>query len=82
MQAEVAGKNKKNAGFHIHKRSPLMSLIRERMMPVSYTHLMCGVADCSVGQMTKRLILPIVLLIAVAFFVGLCPGLFAWALPA
>ena len=44
--------------------------------------VMCGVADCSVGQMTKRLILPIVLLIAVAFFVGLCPGLFAWALPA
>ncbi len=43
--------------------------------------VMCGVADCSVGQMTKSLLIPIVLLIAVAFFVGLFPGLFAWALP-
>ncbi len=43
--------------------------------------VMCGVADCTVGQMTKHLLIPIVLLILVAFFVALCPGLFAWALP-
>ena len=43
--------------------------------------VMCGVAECSVGEISKKLVLPILLLILVAFFVGLFPGVFAWALP-
>lgn len=44
--------------------------------------VMCGVAECSVADISKKLILPILLLILVAFFVGLFPGVFAWAVPA
>ncbi len=44
--------------------------------------VMCGVAECSVADISKKLILPIILLILVAFFVGLFPGAFAWAVPA
>ncbi len=44
--------------------------------------VMCGVAECSVAEISKKLIVPIILLILVAFAVGLFPGLFAWAVPA